>query len=83
MIQENSKHEEFLPICEDFSFALNHEHEDFFVCAHFFENTNMKILLFLVFTNKNTKIFGFAKQHEHENFFAGRIEKMNIFARQH
>jgi len=36
----------------------------FFVCAHFFENTNMKNLLFPVFTNTHTKIFGFAEQHK-------------------
>jgi len=45
----------------------------FFVCEHFFENTNTKILLF------QTRIRRFLVLQSNENFLLPRIEKMNTF----
>jgi len=77
-MQENSKHKDSCLFAKIFVCAEPQTRRFFCLCT-FFENTNTQILLFPVFTNTNTKIFGFAKQHEQQDYFARRIDKMNIF----
>jgi len=50
----------FLLFSEDFSFALNHEHEDFLVYTHLFEKTNTNTKIFLsvhIFLRTRTRRF--------------------------